>query len=91
MDKHFEAGEIWLSPRGYFYNVVDVQNNHAILKMGTHGLGRKIKRRKNATKKLAVTCGDIEMSLLDLVSAFVVGVVVGAMLMVLIVILAMRT
>lgn len=30
------------------------------------------------------------MSLLDLVSAFVVGVVVGAMLMVLIVVLAMR-
>lgn len=31
------------------------------------------------------------MSLLDLVSVFVVGMVVGAMLMVLIVILAMRT
>lgn len=31
------------------------------------------------------------MSLLGLVSAFVVGVVVGAMLMVLIVVLAMRT
>lgn len=50
LDKHFEVGETWLSPRGYFYKVVDVQNNHAILKMGTHGLGRKIKRRKDATK-----------------------------------------
>lgn len=50
VDKYFEVGEIWLSPSGYFYKVVDVQNNHAILKMGTRGLGRKIKRRKDTTK-----------------------------------------
>lgn len=50
VDKHFEVGQTWLSPRGYFYKVVDVQNNHAILKMGTRGLGKKIKRRKDTTK-----------------------------------------
>lgn len=50
VNKEFQINEIWLSPRGYFYKVIDIQNKHAILKMGTHGLGRKIKRRKDTTK-----------------------------------------
>lgn len=50
MNIEFKIGDIWLSPRGAFYKVVSVEGEHAILKMGIHGNGRKIKRRKDTTR-----------------------------------------
>lgn len=42
--ERFHIGEVWQSPRGFLYKVVDVVGKEAELRMGTHGLGRKRKR-----------------------------------------------
>lgn len=50
MNKIFKLGEVWLSPRNYFYKVVAIEGEHVILRMGVHGKGKKIKRRADITK-----------------------------------------
>lgn len=50
MNIEFEVGDVWLSPRDYFYKVISIDGEHAILKMGINGTGRKIRRRKDTTK-----------------------------------------
>ncbi|MFY0857254.1 hypothetical protein ACA365_20005 [Enterobacter roggenkampii] len=42
--ERFQIGEVWQSPRGFLYKVVDVAGKEAVLRLGTHGLGRKTKR-----------------------------------------------
>lgn len=42
--ERFQAGEVWKSPRGFLYKVVEVNGTQAVLKMGTDGSGRKARR-----------------------------------------------
>lgn len=44
MGERFQTGEVWRSPRGYLYKVVEVVGKQAVLKMGTDGSGRKARR-----------------------------------------------
>lgn len=45
----FHVGQVWLSPRGYFYKVMDVNCcGQAVLRGGMNGNGRKVLRNKNA-------------------------------------------
>lgn len=45
----FKVGEVWMSPRGYLYLVKEISDSQAILKMGTDGSGRKVRRSVDAT------------------------------------------
>lgn len=40
----FQVGEVWQSPRGFLYKVVEVVGSQATLRMGTGGSGRKARR-----------------------------------------------
>ena len=40
----FQVGEVWQSPRGFLYKVVEVVGSQATLRMGTDGSGRKARR-----------------------------------------------
>nr|WP_249418334.1 hypothetical protein [Citrobacter freundii] len=42
--ERFQVGEIWKSPRGFFYKVVEVIGSQATLRMGCDGSGRKARR-----------------------------------------------
>lgn len=44
----FRAGEVWQSPKGTLYKVLDVQLRQATLRMGSDGSGRIIRRPYDA-------------------------------------------
>lgn len=44
----FQAGEVWLSPAGYYWKVRAVVNGQAELKQNMHGTGRLVRRRVGA-------------------------------------------
>ncbi len=42
----FKPGEVWMSPRGYFWKVIEsVPNGQALLRLGKDGHGRISRRR----------------------------------------------
>lgn len=53
--ERFRVGEIWLSPRSYFYRVVEVVGLQATLRMGRNGVGRKVRRSVDAISGWTVT------------------------------------
>lgn len=44
--ERFQVGEVWLSPKGYFYKVTEVNGVQAVLRMGKDGTNRKVLRNK---------------------------------------------
>ncbi|MFP2385831.1 hypothetical protein [Enterobacter ludwigii] len=46
--ERFQVGEVWESPRGYLYLVKEIVESQAVMRMGTHGLGRKVRRNVDA-------------------------------------------
>lgn len=56
--ERFQSGEIWQSPRGFLYKVVAIAGREAILRMGTHGLGRKRKRQVDAISGWSLYVGE---------------------------------
>ncbi|MCE6965093.1 hypothetical protein K6W81_14555 [Enterobacter sp. MW07] len=46
--ERFKLGEVWQSPRGFLYKVVEVVGSQAVMKMGSTGGGRKIRRHVDA-------------------------------------------
>ncbi|HEJ7996838.1 TPA: hypothetical protein SMI16_002267 [Serratia liquefaciens] len=46
-DDLFKVGEVWQSPRGTLYKVMDVDGNQATLNLGSFGGGRIVRRRVN--------------------------------------------
>lgn len=55
----FRLGEVWISPRGMLWKVVDIDNDHrprqAILRQGAAGRGRKIRRDWDAVINWALS------------------------------------
>jgi hypothetical protein len=43
----FRVGEVWLSPKNYYYKVTEVKGEQATLRMGMDGSNRKVYRDKN--------------------------------------------
>ena len=41
----FQVGEVWQSPRGTLYRVQNREWNNVVLRLGTHGNGRMVRRR----------------------------------------------
>ncbi|HAI51369.1 hypothetical protein [Atlantibacter hermannii] len=56
--ERFQSGEIWQSPRGFLYKVVAISGREAILRMGTHGRGRKTKRQVDAISGWSLYVGE---------------------------------
>lgn len=54
--KNFEKGDLWISPRGFIYEVICVVNNQALLK--SSGCARKIRRSESATKNWTLKQGE---------------------------------
>lgn len=46
--ERFQVGEVWMSPRSYLYLVQEIVGPQAILRMGTNGGGRKVRRDVDA-------------------------------------------
>jgi len=46
--ERFQVGEVWVSPRGIIYKVVEITGNQATLRMGLHGNMRKQRRYVDA-------------------------------------------
>ena len=46
--ERFQVGEVWQSPRGFIYKVVEVTGNQATLRMGIQGNMRKQRRYVDA-------------------------------------------
>lgn len=46
--ERFQVGEVWESPRGYLYLVKEIVGSQAVMRMGTHGLGRKVRLNVDA-------------------------------------------
>lgn len=46
--ERFQVGEVWESPRGFLYLVKEIIGAQAILRMGTDGSGRKVRRNIDA-------------------------------------------
>ena len=46
--ERFQVGEVWESPRGYLYLVKEIVGSQAVMRMGTDGSGRKVRRNVDA-------------------------------------------
>ncbi|MBL5927828.1 hypothetical protein JBO37_19775 [Enterobacter asburiae] len=46
--ERFQVGEVWMSPRSYLYLVQEIVGSQAILRIGTNGGGRKVRRNVDA-------------------------------------------
>lgn len=46
--ERFQVGEVWESPRGFLYLVKEIIGAQAILRMGSDGSGRKVRRNVDA-------------------------------------------
>lgn len=57
--EQFKKGQVWLSPRGYYYQVTETKGSQATLRMGVGGYGRKTFRDINATKNWSFVPGPI--------------------------------
>jgi len=44
----FHIGQVWESPRGYLYKVMEVKNGQASLRLGLEGNGRIVRREWDA-------------------------------------------
>lgn len=44
--EQFQVGEVWVSPKGYFYKVTECKGVQVTLRMNIHGTGRKVLRNK---------------------------------------------
>lgn len=47
--EQFQVGEVWVSPKGYFYKVMENNGSQVVMRMNIHGTGRKIFRNKYKT------------------------------------------
>ena len=46
----FMPGQLWISPRGFYYRVISVKDKKATLRMNINGTGKKVSRDETATK-----------------------------------------
>nr|TWR32179.1 hypothetical protein FQY85_18655 [Cronobacter turicensis] len=46
--ERFSVGEVWQSPRGYLYRVIEVIGSQAVMRLGATGYGRKVRRNVDA-------------------------------------------
>lgn len=61
LNKIFVVNNIWISPRGTYYQVTGVRLGQATLRVGLHGKGRITRRSKFATNnwvKVSSTSSD---------------------------------
>lgn len=48
--EEFKVGLVYVSPKGYNYKVIEVNGVQAVMRLGSHGLGRMVRRNKYKTK-----------------------------------------
>ncbi|EOC0398831.1 hypothetical protein ACOIEU_002544 [Cronobacter sakazakii] len=46
--ERFSVGEVWQSPRGYLYRVIEVIGSQAVMRLWIEASGRKVRRNVDA-------------------------------------------